>query len=278
MDKARASLQVAVVQMVSTPRVAENLRQAEALVAAAARAGADVVVLPEYWPIIHHERAERLAVRERLGEGPLQEAMRSWAARHGIWLIGGSIPLEANNPTKMRNSCLVFDRQGNARARYDKIHLFRFVRGNERYDEAEEIEPGQEPVVVTIDGWRVGLAICYDLRFPELFRRMAPVDAFVLPAAFTYTTGQAHWEVLLRARAIENLCYAAASAQGGRHESGRRTWGRSMIIDPWGEIQAAFGEGVGWVMAQWEWARLNEVRQELPALDHRVFVISRAND
>ena len=269
MEETRALLQVAVVQMVSTLRVDENLRQAEALVAAAARAGADVVVLPEYWPIIHHERAARLAVRERPGKGPLQEAMRCWAAHHGIWLIGGTIPLEAEEPTKMRNSCLVYDRQGNERARYDKIHLFRFARASERYDEAEEIEPGEDPVVVSIDGWRVGLAICYDLRFPELFRQMALLDAFVLPAAFTYTTGQTHWEVLLRARAIENLCYGAASAQGGRHESGRRTWGRSMIIDPWGEVQAAFGEGVGWVMAFWRKERLAEVRQELPALAHR---------
>lgn len=265
----RDLLRVAVVQMVSTPRVAENVATAERLVAAAAHAGAEVVVLPEYWPIISAERAARFAVREPFGDGPLQKAMAEWASRYQVWLIGGTVPLAAEAPAKVRNSCLVYGPDGALRARYDKIHLFRFARGSERYDEAEEIDPGDTPVAFDLAGWRVGLAICYDLRFPELFRMLASLDAFVLPAAFTYTTGQAHWAVLLRARAIENLCYVAASAQGGGHESGRRTWGRSMLVDPWGEVQAALGEGVGWVMAEWQRARLAEVRQALPALAHR---------
>jgi nitrilase len=170
----------------------------------------------------------------------------------------------------MRNSCLVFDRSGKIAARYDKIHLFRFQKGVESYDEAREIEAGTTPVAFDLEGWRVALAVCYDLRFPELFRVGAPVDAIVLPAAFTHTTGQAHWEVLLRARAIENLCYVAASAQGGRHESSRRTWGHSMVIDPWGTVQALYAEGAGWVIAEWRREVLETVRAQLPALSHRV--------
>ncbi len=263
-------LRVAVVQMVSTPRVEENVAAAERLVAQAAQAGADVVVLPEYWPIIHRDLAARLAVRERFGEGPLQAAMARWARAHRIWLIGGTIPLFADDPERMRNSCLVFDRSGEMCARYDKIHLFRFQKGVESYDEAREIEAGTTPVAFDLEGWRVALAVCYDLRFPELFRVGAPVDAIVLPAAFTHTTGQAHWEVLLRARAIENLCFVAASAQGGRHESSRRTWGHSMVIDPWGTVQALYAEGAGWVIAEWRREVLETVRAQLPALSHRV--------
>lgn len=266
-----ATLQVAVVQMVSTPRVEENVATAERLVASAAQAGADVVVLPEYWPIIHREMAVRLALRERWGDGPLQAAMARWAQTYGVWLIGGTIPLEANDPDRMRNSCLVFDRSGNVHARYDKVHLFRFQKGAESYDEAREIEAGTEGVTFLLEGWRFTLGVCYDLRFPEFFRRVAPVDAIVLPAAFTHTTGQAHWEVLLRARAIENLCFVAASAQGGRHESSRRTWGHSMLIDPWGTVQALYAEGTGWVMAEWRRDVLDAVRAQLPALTHRVF-------
>ncbi|HEY6895876.1 MAG TPA: carbon-nitrogen hydrolase family protein, partial [Rhodocyclaceae bacterium] len=184
--------------------------------------------------------------------------------------VGGSLPLQADDPAKLRNTLLVFDPQGRQAARYDKMHLFSFVRGEERYDESATIEPGDRPLVADIAGLRVGAGICYDLRFPELFRAMGHIDLLVLPAAFTDTTGRAHWELLLRARAVENQCYVLASAQGGRHPNGRMTHGNSMIIDPWGEVLARIDKGEGVVCAELERARIAEVRSSLPALSHRI--------
>jgi len=260
---------IAAIQMVSGPDVASNLAEAGRLVGEAAAAGARLVVLPEYFPLISPDETAKVRARERECEGPIQAFLKDAARRHQVWLIGGTCPLETLAPDKVCNTTLVFDDAGRRVARYDKVHLFGFQKGGERYDEAVTIEAGDD--VVTFDGpcGTVGLSICYDLRFPELFRAMGDVDLIVLPAAFTYTTGRAHWEVLLRARAIENQCYVLASAQGGVHPGGRRTWGDSLIVDPWGEIVARLPEGPGVVIADLDPARIAEVRESLPALRHR---------
>ena len=268
------TFRIAAVQMISTPDVASNLATATRLLAEAADRGAQLVALPEYFPIIGGSDADRLAVREVAGSGPIQDFLAAAAAKHKIWLVGGSIPLQADTPDKLRNSCLVFDPHGRQVARYDKIHLFGFRKGEEAYDEAETIEAGPANSVTFDVPWgRVGLGICYDLRFPELFRAMAglptPLDLIVLPAAFTETTGRAHWEMLLRARAVENQCYLLAAAQGGQHPTGRVTHGNSMIIDPWGEVIARLDKGAGVVCADLDPARIAEVRTSLPALRHR---------
>ncbi|MDR2240668.1 MAG: carbon-nitrogen hydrolase family protein [Zoogloeaceae bacterium] len=270
MTAAHGTARIAAVQMVSGPDIAQNLREAERQVAVAAARGARMVALPEYFPLISGDEQEKVRVAERDGAGPLQDFLRETAMRHQVWLIGGSIPLAAESPGKVRNTCLVFDDAGRRVARYDKMHLFRFTQGTERYDERQTIEPGDR--VVTFDSplGRVGVSICYDLRFPELYRAMGPVDLLVVAAAFTHTTGQAHWELLLRARAVENLCYALASAQGGTHPSGRMTWGDSMIVDPWGAVLDRLPTGPGVVMADMDAARLAGLRASLPALQHRI--------
>jgi nitrilase len=262
-------LRVAAVQMISGPDVAGNLVTAGRLVAAAVAQGAQLVVLPEYFPLIGASDADRLAARERVGEGPIQDFLADCAREHRIWLVGGSIPTHADDAHKLRNTCLAFDDAGRQVARYDKIHLFGFSRGEERYDEAATIEPGSVPVAFDSPWGRIGLGICYDLRFPELFRALGALDLLVLPAAFTDTTGRAHWELLLRARAVENQCYVVASAQGGQHPNGRVTHGNSMIVDPWGDILALLDKGEGAAVAELSAARLAEVRSSLPALQHR---------
>ena len=261
---------LAAIQMISGPDVADNLRIAAHWIAEAAAQGAQLVVLPEYFPIIGATDAVRLAAREAFGQGPIQDWLAATAQRHGIWLVAGSLPLSADAADKMRNSCLLFDPAGACVARYDKIHLFGFQKGNERYDESATIEPGRKPVTVSTPFARVGLSICYDLRFPELYRSFGPCDLLLVPAAFTETTGRAHWEILLRARAIENQCYVLAIAQGGLHENGRETHGNSMLVDPWGEILARQAKGAGVVIGEIDLARIAEVRARLPALRHRV--------
>lgn len=263
------TFRIAAVQTVSGPDVAENLGVAGERIAEAAAAGARLVALPEYFPLIAADESAKVAIREADGSGPIQDFLREAAARHRVWLVGGTIPLVAAADGKVRNSTLVFDPQGQRVARYDKIHLFGFRKGAEHYDEAATIEPGGEVVTFDAPFGRVGLSVCYDLRFPELFRAMGPVELIILPAAFTYTTGRDHWEVLLRARAIENQCYVMAPAQGGRHPSGRVTWGHSLIADPWGQILACHAEGPGVVLADLERARIAAVRESLPALRHR---------
>ena len=263
-------MKIAAVQMISGPDVAPNLATAGRLIAEAAAAGSQLVALPEYFPLIGASDADRLAAREVDGSGPIQEFLGDTARRHGIWLVAGSIPLMADNPAKLRNSCLVFDATGQRVARYDKIHLFGFKKGDESYDEAATIERGNNVVAFDSPLGRIGLAICYDLRFPELFRAMGECDLLVLPAAFTETTGRAHWETLLRARAIENQCYLLASAQGGLHPTGRMTHGNSMIIDPWGEILARMDKGEGVVVADLDRQRIADTRASLPALKHRI--------
>ncbi len=261
---------IAALQMISTPDVTPNLDTGVRLIAEAAAQGAQLAVLPEYFPIIGGSDAERLAVRETAGCGPIQDFLAAAAQRHGLWLIGGSIPLMADDPAKLRNSCLVYDPAGRQVARYDKIHLFGFTKGAEHYDEAATIEAGPpQPVAFDTPFGRIGLGICYDLRFPELFRALGPLDLIVLPAAFTDTTGQAHWEILLRARAIENQCYLLASAQGGLHPTGRMTHGNSLIVDPWGMLLARLDKGEGVIVADLDPDCIATVRASLPALQHR---------
>ena len=262
---------LAAVQTLSSGKVSDNLDVAASQIAASVAAGAEFVALPEYFACLNSSGGEaKVSMREQDGNGPIQSFLSNQAKQHGIWLAGGTLPIESVGADKVRNTMMVYNPLGERVVRYDKIHLFGFQRGAERYDESETIEPGDAVVVLDAPFGRVGLAVCYDLRFPELFRAMGEVDLIVLPAAFTYTTGQAHWEVLLRARAIENQCYVMAPAQGGRHASGRRTYGHSIIIDPWGEVLACREEeGPGFVVAEWRRARINEVRANLPALLHR---------
>ena len=263
-------MKAAVVQLISAPEVAPNLATAGRLLAEAAAGGAQLAVLPEYFPFIGATDAARLQARESEGHGPIQDFLAEAARRHGLWLVGGSIPLHADDPARLRNACLVFDADGERRARYDKIHLFGFRKGDEVYDEAATIERGSRPVALDTPWGRLGLGICYDLRFPELFRGLGAMDMLALPAAFTETTGRAHWELLLRARAVENQCYVLAAAQGGRHPTGRMTHGNSMIVDPWGEVLARIDKGEGVAIAEIDPARIAEVRAQLPALQHRV--------
>ncbi len=270
LEAARGKTRVAAVQMVSTPRVADNLERAAALITQAVEKGASLVALPEYFPIIGGNDADKLAAGESEGAGPVQEFLASTARAHAIWLVGGSIPLLSDKAGKMRNACLVFDPQGERVAQYDKIHLFGFAQGKERYDESATIAAGDRLAAFDTPFARVGLSICYDMRFPELYRALGVTDLLVIPAAFTETTGRAHWEILLRARAIENQCYVLAVAQGGVHENGRETHGNSMLIDPWGEIVARLGKGEGVIVGDIDPARIADVRTRLPALKHRV--------
>ena len=264
-----APFKVAALQMVSTPRVAENIDTAAALIAQAAMLGAKLVVLPEYFGILGMKDTDKVAVRESDGSGPLQDFLAAVAARHGVWVVGGSVPLSCDEPGKVLNTTLVYDDKGRRVARYDKIHLFGFESGTERYQESATIVPGSTPVALDTPFGRLGLSICYDLRFPELYRALA-ADIIVVPAAFTATTGRAHWELLLRARAVENLAWVIAAAQGGQHENGRETWGQSMVIDPWGNVLACQAKGAGIVIAQIEPAFQQKMRASLPALGHRI--------
>ena len=261
---------IAAVQMVSTPRVAENLRTAEHLIAEAVAQGAELVALPEYFPIMGLRDGDKIKVREAEGTGPIQQFLSETARRHGIWLIGGSMPLIASTDDKVLNTSLVFNPQGERVARYDKIHLFGFQKGEERYNESATIEAGRQPVAFDTPFGRIGLTICYDIRFPELYRALGVNDVLVIPAAFTEVTGRAHWEILLRARAIENQCYVLAIAQGGQHENGRETHGNSMLIDPWGDVLDRRPKGAGVVIGEIDHARIADVRASLPALTHRV--------
>jgi len=260
---------VAAIQMISTPSITENLATARRLVAQAAGEGAMLAVLPEYWAIMGQHETDKLAHAEQPGSGTIQDAMAQMAREHGVWLIGGTLPLVSPEAGKVLNTTLVYDPQGEPAGRYDKIHLFGFTRGSESYNESRTIVAGAQVRSIDTPLGRVGLSICYDLRFPELYRALGECALIVVPAAFTHTTGRAHWEVLLRARAIENQCYVLASAQGGVHPNGRRTWGHSMLIDPWGEVKAVLDEGEGVVKGQIDPVFLAGVRESLPALAHR---------
>ena len=286
-DKASTGLvKVAGIQMASSPNVASNLTEAERLIAIAAEQGAKIVVLPEYFCIMGVKDIDKVAVREKAGDesqsigdapsgggGPIQRFLAKMAKKYKIWLIGGTVPLASNFPNKVRNSCLVYNDKGIQVARYDKIHLFGLDLGTEHYHEENTIESGNTVVVVDTPYGKIGLSVCYDLRFPELYRAMGEVDMIVVPSAFTETTGKAHWESLIRARAIENLCYVIAPAQGGYHLSGRETHGNSMIVDPWGVILDRLPRGSGVVIANINRDYQKSLRKSLPALKHKTIKV-----
>jgi predicted amidohydrolase len=258
------------VQMVSGTDWQENLAHAGALVAKAAAQGAALVVLPEYFCLMGQHEQDKLALAEPFGNGPIQQALADWAREHQVWLAGGTIPLVSPEPGRVYNSTLLFSPEGQVAARYDKIHLFSYSGLGESYCEANTIVPGSQPLKVSTALGELAFGVCYDLRFPEQFRALEPYDLLLLPAAFTAVTGQAHWEVLLRARAIENQSYVLASAQGGQHPNGRSTHGHSMIIDPWGRVVAELPEGEGVILAEIDTNLIQSVRSRLPALTHCV--------
>jgi len=263
------SSRVAALQMVSTPEVMPNLGSADRLIAAAAAAGARLVALPENFYLIGRHEADKVRVREPEGEGPIQGFLAAAARRHRVWIVGGTAPISCADPGRIRSACLVFDDTGRRVARYDKMHLFRFEAGDERYDESRTLEAGESAVAVQSPFGRLALSVCYDVRFPELYRELGDFDAMFVPSAFTVPTGAAHWETLLRARAIENQAYVIAPAQGGLHASGRRTYGHSMIVDPWGQVLAVRPEGEGVLLAEIDTERVQEVRASLPAVANR---------
>jgi deaminated glutathione amidase len=266
-------MKVAAIQMVSGISLDANLSEALRLLRQAAQAGAELAVLPEYFCFMGHQDADKLVLAEQPGLGTVQDFLSDAARDFKMWVVGGTLPMAVEDPTHAANASLVYNPKGQCATRYDKIHLFRYDNGREAYDEAVVLQAGDTPVAFDLNDrsgqvWRVGMSVCYDLRFAELYRALA-AQILLVPSAFTFTTGQAHWEVLLRARAIENQAYVIASAQGGVHENGRRTWGHSMVIDPWGEVMAMQAVGPGVALADIDMARLNSVRQQLPSLQHR---------
>ncbi len=280
-------MKVAAIQMVSATGLVANLASARQLLEEAAASGAELAVLPEYFCILGQRDTDKLAIREPFGRGPIQDFLAATAQRLGLWIVGGTLPLSVAHETakpdntaahsKVTNSSLVFAPDGRCVARYDKIHLFRFDNGAERYDESRVLQAGSTSTLFELPsrdghGWRVGMSVCYDLRFPELYRAYAQqgADLLLAPSAFTYVTGQAHWELLLRARAVENQAFVVAAAQGGLHENGRTTWGHSMVVGPWGEVLAHKDLGAGVVCVELSFAARAECRTKLPALDHRV--------
>jgi nitrilase len=267
---------VAAIQMVSTPDVDENLASAEKLIAEAATDhGAEFAQLPEFFPIIGNDDTDKLTIQEPYGGGPLQDFLSNQAKSHGIWLMGGTVPLESGNPERVYNACLLFNPEGECVARYDKIHLFDVVldesEGGESYAESRTMMPGDKLTVAGTPFGVIGMSVCYDLRFPELYRLMLAqnINIITVPSAFTETTGRRHWEPLLRARAIENLCYVVAAAQGGWNTPSRATWGHSMIIDPWGDILGELDKGPGVISADIDLDKLQGLRRNFPALQHK---------
>ena len=264
-----SNFRVAAVQTVSGRDVAANLAAIEPLVADAARQGAKLVLLPEYFGVFGDTAHDKVAVRESDGSGPQQDFLSRLARTHRLWLVGGTVPLATRDATHVRSASLAYDPDGRRVARYDKIHLFAFSRGEERYDESRTIEPGAQPATFDAPCGKVGMSVCYDLRFPELYRSYRDVALLLVPSAFTAVTGEAHWHLLLRARAVENQCYVLAAAQGGLHPNRRRTYGHSLLVDPWGVVVAELAEGPGVIVGDIESERVAAVRAELPALTHR---------
>ena len=269
LSSTQSMFRVAAIQMASGPHVAANLQEAGRLIELAAGTGARIIALPEYFAIMGMKDTDKVAAREKDGAGPIQDFLSAEARRHRVWIVGGSIPLESGVPEKVRNACLVYDQEGRRVARYDKIHLFGLELGNERYSEERTIEPGERVVTLDSPYGKLGISVCYDLRFPELYRAMGEVDLIFVPSAFTETTGKAHWDTLIRARAIENLAYVVAPAQGGYHVNGRETHGHTMIVDPWGVVLDRLPRGSGVVVAGVNPTYQAKVRRSLPALTHR---------
>ncbi len=258
--------------MASGPNQGANLTEADRLIASAASSGAGLVVLPENFALMPMKESERLAAAEPHGSGPLQDFLSARAREYGLWIVGGTIPIAADNKQKIRPACLVFNDKGENVARYDKMHLFDVnLENGEKYNESAHQEPGDQTVVVDTPFGKMGLAVCYDLRFPELFRRMLDEGAelFAVPSAFTEITGKAHWEILVRARAIENLAYVIAADQGGYHIGGRETHGDSMIVGPWGQMHDRLARGSGVVLAEVDLKRMASIRSSLPSIQHR---------
>jgi predicted amidohydrolase len=260
---------IAGIQMASGPNVAANLSEAEKLIEIAVEQGAKLIALPEYFAIMGMRDTDKVKAAEKEGQGPIQHFLADIAKKHAIWVVAGSVPLQSETEDKIYNACLVYNDQGQCIARYNKIHLFGLNLGNETYHEEKTITPGNQVITVESPFGKIGLSICYDLRFPELYRAMGEVDLILVPAAFTETTGKAHWESLIRARAIENLCYVLAPAQGGYHTSGRETHGNSMIVDPWGVVLDRLPRGSGVVIASINRDYQTSLRKSLPALQHR---------
>ena len=264
---------VAAIQMASGPNVSANLLEAGRLIERAVGAGACLVVLPENFAVMGASEYDKVHAREPFGAGAIQDFLAQQAARHGIWVVGGTIPLSTQDPSKVRAATLVFDSKGRLVGRYDKLHLFdvHIEESGENYTESATIEAGDLVVVVDTPCGKLGLAVCYDLRFPEMFRAMlgSGMQVIALPSAFTAITGRAHWEILVRARAIENLCYVIAAAQGGYHLSGRETHGHSMIVDPWGVILQRLPRGTGFIVADIDYQRLTNIRRNFPTVGHR---------
>ena len=266
-------MRIAACQMVAGTNIEANIHTARALIDSAAQSGAELIVLPEYFSLMPSNSQELLAAAEKYGNGPIQKAMSQAAKENQTWLVAGTIPLKADEDQHFIDACLVYNPNGEVEARYDKIHLFQFERGEESYHEGRVTQAGKEVKSVNIETWegiwKVGLSVCFDLRFPELFRQLGTPDFITLPAAFTTFTGRAHWDTLLRARAIENQCYVLACAQGGLHESGRQTWGHSILIDPWGVTVAELTQGEGVLLAEVYESRIKQAREILPALKSR---------
>lgn len=267
----QSMFRVAAIQMASGPNVQANLQEASRLIELAAATGARIIALPEYFCLMGMRDTDKVKVREKDGSGPVQDFLAAEARRHKAWIVGGTLPLECEDAGRVRNACLVYDGEGKRVARYDKIHLFGFDMGTEKYAEQDTIEPGRAVVTVDSPWGRLGLSVCYDLRFPELYRAMGEVDILFIPAAFTETTGKAHWETLIRARAIENQCFVVAPAQGGYHVNGRETHGHTMIVDPWGIVLDRLPRGSGVVVAGVNPTYTAKIRRSLPALKHRTF-------
>lgn len=265
---------VASIQMTSTENIDENLQMAEQLILDAVKDEAGLVVLPEMFATMGMDQVEKIKYIEKAGTGKIQDFLSQQALQHNIWLVGGTIPIEIDaDKDRARAACIVFDNKGTQVARYDKVHLFdvHIRASQEAYSESSSIEPGDKVVVVPTPFGRLGLAVCYDVRFPELFRRMHAqnVELIAIPTAFTYTTGAAHWDILVRARAIENLCYVIAACQTGTHPNGRKTYGHSMIVNPWGEVKASRNQDTGFLAADINLEYMNQVRIDFPVLSHR---------
>ncbi|MEN9596796.1 MAG: hypothetical protein RL236_1230 [Pseudomonadota bacterium] len=261
--------------MASSPSISANLLEAEKLIAEAVKAGAKLVALPENFALMGDHEQDKIKVKETDGLGIIQSFLENTAKKYAVWIVGGTIPIAGDNGNKVRAACLIYNDKGQRVARYDKVHLFdvHVPNTNEVYRESDSIESGNDFLVVDTPFGRMGVAVCYDLRFPEFFRKMSEqgVDFIVIPSAFTAETGAAHWELLLRARAIENLCYVIAPNQGGFHKNGRRTFGHSMIIDPWGVVLDCYKTGSGFVSAEIEHDRIVKIRAGFPVLTHRRF-------
>ena len=264
---------IAALQMASGPQLQANLMEAGRLIKEAAAQGAGMVILPETFVLMGKQEQERLAIAENAGDGPIQQFLQQQAQKYKVWIVAGTIPIRSDDPDHAYATSFLYNAQGDVVARYDKIHLFDAMVGENRdtYTESAATKPGTQPIVVDTPFGRLGMSVCYDLRFPELYRRLSEAGAqiLVVPSAFTEITGKAHWEVLLRARAIENLCYVVAAAQGGYHVNGRTTYGHSMVVDYWGNILNMREKGAGIVTASLDLASLEQQRKTFPVLSHR---------